>query len=98
MNFAQTTQLGYLNADRSITGVNAFGDGVSAGAVGDVPFDTRVNLSGRIQTWSLFASDTLSIQDNLHLTLSGRFNTSSVRNRDQIHADADPASLVHRLQ
>ena len=93
VNFAQTTQLGYLNADRSITGVNAFGDGVSAGAVGDVPFDTRVNLSGRIQTWSLFASDTLSIQDNLHLTLSGRFNTSSVRNRDQIHADADPASL-----
>jgi outer membrane receptor protein involved in Fe transport len=100
VNFKQSTQLGYLNADRSVTGVNAFGDGVNGGDVDGAPYDTRVELSGRIQTWSLFASDTLSIQDNLHLTLSGRFNTTSVRNRDQIHSDGDAASLSgdHRFK
>ena len=100
ISFNQTSQLGYLNANRSVTGVNAFGDGVNGGDVDGVPYDTRVDLSGRIATWSLFASDTLSIQDNLHLTLSGRFNTTTVRNRDTIHADADPASLSgdHRFK
>ncbi|CAM3648350.1 TonB-dependent receptor [Polaromonas hydrogenivorans] len=93
VSFAQSSQLGYLNPDRSITGVNAFGDGVSGGDVDGEPYDTRVDLTGRIKTWSVFASDTLSLQDNLHLTLSGRYNTTSVKNRDQIHADGDSASL-----
>ncbi len=93
VSFAQSSQLGYLNPDRSITGVNAFGDGVSGGTVDGDPYDTRVDLAGRIRTWSLFASDTISLQENLHLTLSGRYNATSVKNRDQIHANGDPASL-----
>ena len=93
VNFAQSSQLGYLNPDRSITGVNAFGDGVSGGNVDGEPFDTRVDLAGRIQTWSVFASDTLSLRRNLHMTLSGRYNTTSIKNRDQIHAADDSASL-----
>ena len=93
VGFRQSSQLGYLNPDHSVTGVNAFGDGVSGGNVNGVPYDTRVDLAGRIQTWSVFASDTLSLQDKLHLTLSGRYNTTSVQNRDQIHADGDSASL-----
>lgn len=91
--FRQSSQLGYLNPNRSVTGVNAFGDGVSGGNVDGAPYDTRVDLAGRIQTWSVFASDTLSLQDKLHLTLSGRYNTTLVQNRDQIHADGDSASL-----
>jgi len=83
VNFTQSSQLGYLNPDRSVTGVNVDG----------APFDTQVNLSGRIETWSIFGSDTLSLRDNLHLTLSGRYNTTSIENRDQIHAASDPASL-----
>jgi outer membrane receptor protein involved in Fe transport len=93
VSFTQSSQLGFLNPDRSITGVNAFGDGVSGGNVDGEPYDTRVDLAGRIRTWSVFASDTLSIQDNLHLTLSGRCNATSIKNRDQIHADGDSASL-----
>lgn len=93
VSFTQSSQLGYLNPDRSITGVNAFGDGVSGGNVDGAPYDTRVDLSSRVQTWSLFASDTLSLQENLHLTLSGRYNATSVKNRDALHADGDSASL-----
>jgi len=91
--FGQSSQLGYLNPDRSITGVAAFGDGVSGGDIDGEPYDTRVDLDGRIRTWSVFASDTLSLQKKLHLTLSARYNNTSVKNRDQIHADDDPASL-----
>jgi outer membrane receptor protein involved in Fe transport len=93
VKFTQLSQLGYLNRDRSITGVNAFGDGVTGGNIDNAPYDTRVDLTGRIQTWSAFASDTWSLQPNLHLTLSGRHNTSHIKNRDQIHADDDPATL-----
>ena len=93
IHFTQSSQLGYLLPDRSIAGVNAVGDGVNGGAVNGQPYDTRVDLSGRIRTWSALASDTLSIDDKLHLTLSGRFNTTSIANRDRIHADGDSASL-----
>ena len=93
INFKQSSQLGYINADRSVTGINSYGDGVTGGNVDGVPFDTRVNLSGRIETWSAFASDTMTFADKWHLTLSGRYNTTSIKNADQIHADGDPASL-----
>lgn len=93
VNFWQSSQLGYLNPDRSITAVNAFGDGVSGGTVDGEPYDTRVDLAGRIQTWSVYASDTLSVQNNLHLTLSGRYNRTGIENRDQIHGAGGSASL-----
>jgi outer membrane receptor protein involved in Fe transport len=92
-HFVQSSQLGYLNPDRSITGFNAYGDGVHGGNVDGEPYDTRVDLSGRIHTWSAYASDTVTIADKLHLTLSGRYNTTSIKNRDPLHADGDSASL-----
>src|SRR5262249_2147238 len=33
VDFGQSTQLGYLNPDRSVTGVDAFGDGVTGGNI-----------------------------------------------------------------
>jgi outer membrane receptor protein involved in Fe transport len=91
VNFTQSSQLGYLNLDRSISGVNAFGDGTTD--ADGAPYDTRVDLNGKIQTWSVFASDTISLQPNLHLTLSGRYNRSTIKNRDQLHLDTDAATL-----
>ncbi len=93
VGFAQSSQFGYLNPDRSVTAVNAFGDGLSGAAADGEPYDTRVDLSGRIQTWSVYASDTLSVQKNLHLTLSGRYNSTRIENRDRIHGAGDSASL-----
>lgn len=93
VRFTQSAQLGYLNSDRSVTAVNAFGDGASGGTVDGELYDTRVDLSGRIQTWSVYASDTLAVQNNLHLTLSGRYNATVIENSDSIHAPSDRASL-----
>lgn len=92
-SFSQSSQLGYLNPDRSITPLGAFGDGVSGGNIDGEPYDTRVDLDGRVRTWSVFATETYSLQKRLHLTLSARYNNTLVKNRDRIHDDADPASL-----
>jgi outer membrane receptor protein involved in Fe transport len=92
-HFVQGSELGYLNADRSITGVGAFGDGVSGGDVDGQPYDTRVDLSGRTRVLSLFASSVLTLAPGTQLTLSGRYNHGSVRNRDAITPGGGPGSL-----
>ena len=91
--FTQGSELGYLNPDRSITGVGAFGDGVNGGTVDGEPYDTRVDLSGRTRTYSLFASTILGVADGTYLTLSGRYNHSSISNRDAIRPAGVAGSL-----
>lgn len=92
-HFMQGSELGYLNADRGIAGVGAFGDGISGGEVDGAPYDTRVDLAGRTRTLSVFASTVLGIADGTHLTLSGRYNQSTVRNRDAITPGGSAGSL-----
>ena len=93
VGFRQSTQLGYLNPDRSVTGVDAFGDGVTGGDLDGAPFDTRVDLDGRNNTVSAYIADTLTIRSVWHLTLSGRYNHASIRNSDRIVPGGGPGSL-----
>ena len=93
MHFQQTSQLGYLNPDRSITGLNAYADGVTGGNVDGAPYDNRVDLNGKSRTWSLFATDTISIKNLVHVTLSGRYNQTTVENRDNITPGGGSGSL-----
>lgn len=91
--FVQGSELGYLNADRSITGVGAFGDGVNGGDVDGEPYDTRVDLSGRMRTWSVYASSVVELNPRTHLTLSGRYNRTTVKNADAIVPGGGAGSL-----
>jgi outer membrane receptor protein involved in Fe transport len=91
--FMQGSELGYLNPDRSITGVGAIGDGLNGGTVDGVPYDTRVDLSGRTQTWSLFGSSIVEVAAGTHVTVSGRYNHQTIRNRDAITPGGGPGSL-----
>jgi outer membrane receptor protein involved in Fe transport len=92
--FAQSTELGFLNPDRSVSGLNAFADGgVTGGEADGEPFDTRVDLDGHVTTWSAYATDTLPVGDRVHLSLAGRYNRTSVRNRDQLTPGGGPGSL-----
>ncbi len=94
VHFRQGSELGYVNADRSVTGVGAFGDGgLTGGEVDGEPYDTRVDLSGRTRTWSLFATDTLALNPQTHLTLSGRYNRTRVKSSDAIIPGGGPGSL-----
>jgi outer membrane receptor protein involved in Fe transport len=94
MGFVQSTELGYLNPDRSVTGVGAFGDGgITGGDADGEPYDTRVDLDGTVTTVSLYATDTLPLGRRAHLTLSGRFDRTSIRNRDRIQPGGGSGSL-----
>jgi outer membrane receptor protein involved in Fe transport len=85
LKFTQSSQLGYLNPDRSITGLPAFADGgVTGGVVDGQPFDTRVDLEGKVRTYSIYAMNSLSIANTWHITASGRFNHTRIRNSDMI--------------
>ena len=91
VDFMQSTQLGYLNPDRSVEGTDAFADGMTGGTVDGEPLDRRVDLTGRPQTWSLYATDALAV-GSWHFTASARFNRTRVRNLDQVTSEG-PGSL-----
>ena len=93
VGFEQSTELGYLNPDRSVAGTGAFGDGETGGEVDGEPFDARVDLDGTIQTWSVYATDTLSLGAAWHLTASARYNRTSVDNHDRILPGGGSGSL-----
>jgi outer membrane receptor protein involved in Fe transport len=91
VDFTQSTQFGYLNANRAITGINSWEDG-STSADG-APVDSRVNLHGLVRNWSLYASDTLSLGKGWNVTLSGRYNRNTIDNEDRIQPGGGPGSL-----
>ncbi len=101
-SYSQSAEFANLTADRGLVGTGFFADptnglgftiedenGVS------VPDDRRVNLSGKTYTWSLYATDTVSLTDRLHLTGSARYNYVRVQNKDGFIPDAsNPDSLT----
>jgi outer membrane receptor protein involved in Fe transport len=92
-HFLQSSELGYLDSDRGVIGTNAFADGVTGGDVDGEPFDSRVDLDGHTRTASLYATDTFRVRSGWHLTLSGRFNRTVVRNIDAITPGGGAGSL-----
>ncbi len=93
VDFAQSGRFGYIEADRSVTlvdGPGALADGTqdSEGA-----FDSRVDLSSRSRTWSVYASDTVALGARTHLTLAGRYNRNTVATSDALAPGGGPGSL-----
>jgi outer membrane receptor protein involved in Fe transport len=74
-NFKQTTEFGNINSQRGVDGIGAFSE---------IEDDLGpASLKGVTKTWSLYATDTLSLNDITHLTLSGRYNYTKVDNDDK---------------
>ncbi|MPS47940.1 TonB-dependent receptor [Methylobacillus sp.] len=72
--FGQSSELGTLTSSRGVSGIGEFSD------------EGEVSLTGRTRTWSVFATDTLSLNDSWHLTMSARYNHTKVENRDHLVA------------
>jgi outer membrane receptor protein involved in Fe transport len=94
VGFRQSSELGYLNPDRTVTGLGAFGDGVTGGTQDGEAFDTRVHLSSRVHSFGFYATDTFRATPSLAVTISGRFNRVSIDNADRIRPLAGPGSLT----
>ncbi len=93
IRFGQGTQFGYINPDRTVTpvsGPGAFADGTQDS---ENAFDARVDLRSRSRTASLFATDTIALDTRTHLTLSARYNRTTVDNSDQLTPGGGPGSL-----
>ncbi len=76
--FSQYTEYGVVNASRGVDGIGVFNEE-----------DEQVQLTGRTKTYSVFATDTLSLTDLWHLTLSARYNHTRVENTDHITPNGD---------
>jgi outer membrane receptor protein involved in Fe transport len=86
ITFQQASQFGYLNADHlTITPIDSYADGSTM--QNGLPYDTRADLHGLINTVSFYATDTLTIGKSVALTFSGRYNRTSIDNRDRLPLD-----------
>lgn len=81
--FRQSSELGNINDDRGVDGTGAFND------------EAEVKLRAVSKTYSLFATDTISLSDMYHLTLSGRYNYTRINNKDGLE-DAPPETLTEK--
>ena len=80
MAFNQLSEFANMLPDRSMAGIGILNQ------------ESAVSLNGDTLTWSFFTQDTLSITKNLHLTAAGRYNFTSVSNKDALVA-VGPESL-----
>lgn len=102
-NFRQNTEYGLVNATRGIDGTGVFNEPAELGpdgiALAGQDDNLQVRLRGVSKTWSVFATDTLSLNPMWHLTLSARYNHTKVENDDQFNpipnpVEADNSSLT----
>ena len=82
--FRQSSELGNITAGRGVAGVGEFND------------EAEVDLKAKSTTWSLYATDTISLNEMYHLTLSGRYNYTKIDNKDGAIAPPDPESLTEK--
>lgn len=92
-HFLQTTQFGYLLADRTVMpvdGLGAFADGTQDS---EDAFDARVDLRSVTSSLGIYALDSLELTAALRLELAGRYDRTRVRNRDAITPGGGTGSL-----
>ena len=80
--FRQNSELGNITASRGVLGVGEFND------------EADVKLKAKTETYSIFATDTLSLNSIYHLTFSGRYNYTQVDNKDGLIPKGNLESLT----
>lgn len=97
--FQQSSQFGYVLPDRGIAAVDGPGAFADGSQESEDAFDSRVDLDGDTTTSSVYFTDTVELSRVMQLTLSGRYDRTTVDNEDNITAAGDPGSLTakHRF-
>ena len=85
VDFASNSEVGTLTATRTVDG-----SGLLAGIFGEAPDDLfNTSLETRNRAFGLYFSDTLSLTDRAHVTVSGRFNHARVEIDDRLGTSLD---------
>ena len=93
VEFTSTSEVGTLTPDRTVAG-----SGLLAGIFGAAPddqFNTAITADNR--AFGLYFSDTLSLTDRAHLTVSGRFNHARVEILDDLGTSLDGEHAFSRF-
>ena len=80
IDFSSNSEVGTLTPERSVAG-----SGLFAGLLGSAPddlFNTGIDTAN--QLFGLYFSDTLSLTNRAHVTVSGRFNHASIEIFDRL--------------
>lgn len=101
-HFVQSARLGYLTPQRTVTlidcpaGLVTCDDDVDGTEISDdgTPDDARVDLTGRTSTRSVYLSDVVAVGALVDVTVSGRYDHTSIRNRDGLEPIPGPGSLT----
>jgi outer membrane receptor protein involved in Fe transport len=98
--FGQSSQFAYLTPDRGVVGVagpGAFADGTQDS---ENAFDSRVDLSGRTISFSVYGADSVDLTSALRLDVSARYDRTDVRTNDRITPGGGAGSLDgdHRFE
>ena len=91
--FDESSQFGYLTSERGVTAVEGPGAFADGSQDSENAFDARVDLTGRVHTSSVFVSDALGLTRSVGLTLSGRYDRSSIDDADGLTPGGGPGSL-----
>ncbi len=83
VKFSQTAQ--HSESDTLADGLTGF-DATRALTNLDTDIETSVSLTGKTKTYSLFATDTLSLTREWHLTAAARYNYMDLKNDDHLNA------------
>lgn len=92
-DFEQSSQFGYLLPDRTVVGVDgpgAFADGTQNS---ESAFDARVDMHSSTASLGLYALESAQLTKALRLDLGGRYDRTSIHNRDRITPGGGTGSL-----
>ena len=85
VGFTSTSEVGTLTSDRTVTG-----SGLLAGIYGEAPDDLfNTGLDTANSAIGLYFTDTFSVTQRTHLTVSGRFNHARIEIADRLGTSLD---------
>ena len=93
VDFTFNSEVGTLRDDRSVTGSGRF-----VGIFGQAPddlFNTAIDTDNR--AFGIYFSDTLSLSDRAHLTVSGRYNAARIAILDRLGTSLDGTHTFSRF-
>ena len=93
VDFTFNSEVGTLRDDRSVAGSDRF-----VGIFGQAPddlFNTAIDTENR--AFGFYFSDTLSLSDRVHLTVSGRYNAARIAILDRLGTSLDGTHTFSRF-
>ena len=85
VNFEFDTELASLNPDRGTTGS------------GILVEESRVRLHSTVNNWGIYFTDTLSVTEDLAVTLSGRYNQTKIIMQDRFGSELNGQHFFDRF-